>query len=177
MNRQLAKLSASARIAAFAAGFRNIPLSAAQRHVVYRAVLDTFAVTVAGRNDPASRIAEGYLRDVAGTGKASAWTSGTLMPPESAAWLNGIAGHVLDFDDVLPPMRGHPSVAMLPALIALAQATSADGVRLSSAYVAGYEVIAKIPSDGDTTQHYRLACHGDARHPRRDGCVQCRCWD
>lgn len=137
-------IPASKRIAAFAARFCDVPLSAAQRHIVYRAVLDTIAVAVAGRNDPASRIAGEYLRDVSGTGKASAWTSGRLLPPESAAWLNGIAGHVLDYDDMLPPMRGHPSVAMLPALVALAQATGADGRRFSSAYIAGFEVLAKI---------------------------------
>ncbi len=137
-------IPASKRIATFAAGFRDTQVTAAQRHVVYRALLDTVAVTVAGRNDPASRIAEKYLVDVTGTGKASSWISGQRLPPESAAWLNGVAGHVLDYDDMLPPMRGHPSVAMLPALVALAQVVEADGNRLSCAYIAGFEVLARI---------------------------------
>jgi 2-methylcitrate dehydratase PrpD len=137
-------IPASKRIATFAAGFRDTQVTAAQRHVVYRALLDTVAVTVAGRNDPASRIAEKYLVDVTGTGKASSWISGQRLPPESAAWLNGVAGHVLDYDDMLPPMRGHPSVAMLPALVALAQVVGADGNRLSCAYIAGFEVLARI---------------------------------
>ena len=136
--------TASARIASFAANFCAQPLSDAQRHLAYRAFLDTFSVAVAGRNEEASRIAGHYLRDMVGMGKASAWSSGELMPPESAALFNGISGHVLDYDDVMQPMRGHPSVVLLPALAALAQVTGADGTRFSSAYIAGFEVLAKI---------------------------------
>lgn len=66
------------------------------------------------------------------------------MPPEAAAWLNGTTAHLLDYDDMMPPLVGHPSVALVPALVALAQSTGADGKRFSSAYIAGFEVLAKI---------------------------------
>ena len=135
---------ASLRIASFAARFSERPLLAAQRHLAYRALLDTFAVAIAGQREDAARIAHNHLKDVTGIGKASAWATGESMPPEAAAWLNGTTAHLLDYDDMMPPLVGHPSVAMVPALVALAQATGADGKRFSSAYIAGYEVLAKI---------------------------------
>ena len=136
--------TASERIASFAAGFNARPLTEAQRRLAYRAFLDTFSVAVAGRNEEASRVAYRYLIDSVGTGKASVWATGEFMPPESAALFNGISGHVLDYDDVMQPMRGHPSVALLSGLTALAQVAGADGRRFSSAYIAGFEVLAKI---------------------------------
>ncbi len=136
--------TASTRIAKFAANFSKVPLTQDQRHRVYRAFLDTFGVAAGGRNDDAPRLMREYMRTVAGTGKASVWATGDLLPAESAACVNGVASHVLDYDDQLPPMRGHPSVGVIPALTALAQVTGADGKLFSSAYIAGYEVLTKI---------------------------------
>jgi 2-methylcitrate dehydratase PrpD len=64
-----------------------------------------------------------------------------MVPLESAALCNGIAAHVLDYDDVTPVLRGHASVALWPALSALAEAMDADSARLASAYVVGFEVL------------------------------------
>ena len=136
--------SASTRIATFAVRFCNVHLSPAQRHLTYRALLDTFAVAVAGRNEEAPRILREYLSDIIGVGTATAWDTGARLPPESAALLNGTAAHMLDYDDMMPPLVGHPSVTLVPALLALAQASGASGARFSSAYIAGFEVLAKI---------------------------------
>ncbi len=136
--------SASRRIASFLADFSGRELSAAQRHVTYRALLDTYAVAVAAHRDHAPRIAASHLDEVRGVGSASAWGTNERLPAEAAAWLNGIAGHMLDYDDMLPPLVGHPSVAMIPALAALSQMTGANGARFSAAYIAGYEVLAAI---------------------------------
>ena len=43
------------------------------------------------------------------------------LPVSSAALVNGAASHALDFDDVNLAMPGHPSVVLLPALLALAE--------------------------------------------------------
>ena len=136
--------AASVQIASFAVNFRDASLSREQRHPAYRALLDTFAVAIAAQQEEAPRIGRSYLKELIGLGKASAWATGEALPAEAAAWLNGMTAHVLDYDDMLPPMVGHPSVAMVPALVALSQLTGADGRRFSSAYVAGFEVLAKI---------------------------------
>ena len=135
---------ASARIAAFGAGFASASLTDAQRHQAYRALLDTIACAIAGRADDAPRLAADYMRGFASTGNATVWATGEPMHPECAAFVNGVAAHVLDYDDVMTPMRGHISVAMVPALCALAQSTGADGLRFSAAYLAGFELMAKF---------------------------------
>lgn len=150
--------SASTRIASFAARFGDVALSAGQRHLACRAFLDTFAVAIAGRHEAAPCIARNYLKDVLGRGKANAWTTGEVLPPEAAAWLNGIAAHVLDYDDVMTPMRGHVSAAMVPALVALSQLTAATGRLFSSAYVAGFEVMARF-SRAMAIEHYTKGWH------------------
>lgn len=140
-------VAASARIAAFGAGFASAPLTPAQRHQAYRAMLDTIACAIAGRGDDAPRLAADYMRGFAGAGAvtpATVWATGETLHPEGAAFVNGVAAHVLDYDDVMTPMRGHISVAMVPALAALAQTTGADGMRFSVAYLAGFELMAKF---------------------------------
>ena len=131
-------MTASLQIAAFAARFAVTPLTAAQRHQAYRALLDTMACAIAGRGDDAARLAADYMRSSAAAGQATVWSTGETLHPEGAAFVNGVAAHVLDYDDVMTPMRGHISVAMAPALCALAQTTGASGEQFSTAYLAGF---------------------------------------
>jgi 2-methylcitrate dehydratase PrpD len=135
--------SASARIAQFAAQIANQPLRRECMRQAFRAVLDTVAVALAAREEDTVRIAQDFARTLGG-GAATAWCTGEAMHPEAAAWLNGVTAHVLDYDDVMTMMRGHVSVAMVPALVALAQSTGARGSRLAAGYVAGFELMAKL---------------------------------
>jgi 2-methylcitrate dehydratase PrpD len=150
--------TASERIASFAASLENFALDEARQHLAQRAFLDTFACAIAGRKDAAPRIAREYVANVVGLGGATGWTTGERLPAESAAWLNGIAGHVLDYDDVLTPMRGHISVALVPALVALSQEHGIDGRRFALAYMAGFEVMAKL-SRVMALDHYSKGWH------------------
>ncbi|MGH3742080.1 MAG: MmgE/PrpD family protein, partial [Micromonosporaceae bacterium] len=94
-------------------------------------------------------------------GSATLWHDGAAADAETAAFANGALSHVLDYDDVTSPMRGHPSVAMLPALTALAETVDADGRRLSAAYQTGFEVICAI-SRAVVIEHYRRGWHATA---------------
>ena len=58
--------------------------------------------------------------------------------------VNGAAAHALDFDDVNLAMPGHPSVAILPALLALAEERGSSGADVLTAFVAGYELQCRI---------------------------------
>lgn len=137
-------MRASQRIAGFAAEFAAHPLSPGQQHIAYRALLDTYACAIAGRHEDAARIAARYTAGQAGSGRAQAWGSGARLPAEAAAFLNGVAAHVLDYDDVMTPMRAHVSATLVPALAALAPEAGADGGRYARAYLAGFEVMAKF---------------------------------
>ncbi len=76
----------------------------------------------------------------------------------SAALVNGAAGHALDYDDVNLAMPGHPSVAILPGLIALAEQRRSSGRDVIAAFVAGYETACRIGS-AMRPGHYDLGFH------------------
>lgn len=157
-------MKAAERIAAFACGLQPGRLTPELVQLTGRALLDTFACAIAGRNEPATQLALRYARASAlpVPGRAARdWGTGELLPLELAALTNAVAGHVLDYDDVTSPMRGHPSVAMLPALLAIAEATDASGAELVCAYVAGFEVICKL-SKAIAVKHYARGWHSTA---------------
>src|SRR5205823_9731198 len=66
------------------------------------------------------------------------------LPVLSAALVNGAIGHALDYDDVNLAMPGHPSVAILPGWIALADQRRSSGREIIAAFVAGYEIACRI---------------------------------
>ncbi|OLT12742.1 hypothetical protein BJF78_23630 [Pseudonocardia sp. CNS-139] len=65
------------------------------------------------------------------------------MSARQAALVNGVAGHALDFDDM--GLGGiHPSVAVVPAVLALAERIGAGGRRTCEALLAGYDAMGWI---------------------------------
>jgi 2-methylcitrate dehydratase PrpD len=157
-------MKAAGRIAAFVSGLEPRHLTPELVESTGRALLDTYACAIAGRNEEASRLALRYARTSAqpAAGRAARdWGSGALLALELAALSNGVAGHVLDYDDVTSPLRGHPSVALLPALVGLAEAIDASGSELVCAYVAGFEVICKL-SKAMAVKHYARGWHSTA---------------
>jgi 2-methylcitrate dehydratase PrpD len=159
--------TASQVIAAFAANFDSSKLGEDRVALCGRALADTMAVAIAAQNEPAVRRACDYVETLmpplAGGhgrnhGMASLWGRGQQSTVEAAALFNGIAAHALDFDDASSPMSGHPSVALLPCLIALAEARDIEGSRVASAYVVGFEICCKLGRALDLT-HYSRGWH------------------
>src|SRR3977135_109437 len=83
-------------------------------------VLDYIACGVAGASDELTAILVAELSEQGGRESAPAFGQLVRLPAASVALINGAASHALDFDDVNLAMPGHPSVAILPALLALA---------------------------------------------------------
>ena len=126
-------------LAAFAAGVDCRPIPADARNAARRAIIDTVGVILAGRSEQPVAL----LADVlTGGSQARALAGGILLQTSDAALLDGVAGHVLDYDDVA--QHGHPSVVIVPALFAQAQAERASGEALLNAYVVGYETWAEL---------------------------------
>jgi 2-methylcitrate dehydratase PrpD len=128
------------------------------RTLAKQCVLDYLGVAVAGADDPLVRILLGELAGGGGTPQASIIGHEARLPALSAALVNGAAAHALDYDDVNMAMPGHPSVAILPALLALAEFNGAAGRDVITAFVAGYETACRI---GSALQpgHYNLGFH------------------
>lgn len=149
-----------------AIGDRARSLAAAERTIVRQCLLDWLGVTLRGAGDPVPRAARAAASSWGGssTQPGSATVIGTAMKagPADAALVNGIAGHVLDYDDTaLGPFEGHPSAPLLPALLALAEARELEPARLIEAFAVGHRTGALLGS-WVNPGHYRRGWHATA---------------
>ena len=126
-------------LADFVCGLQFCSLPSAAVQVAMNGIIDCIGVTVAGSHEQPVQILRRGLAASAPQGEATILGSkgGMRTSAAEAAWINGTAGHVLDYDDVA---RGHPSVVIVPAVLAEAEALDAGGTDILTAYVAGYEV-------------------------------------
>jgi 2-methylcitrate dehydratase PrpD len=107
-------------------------------------VLDYIGCGIAGASDELVTILLAEMQEQGGNEVASVLGHPARLPAGSAAIVNGAASHALDFDDVNLAMPGHPSVAILPALLALAEQQGSSGADVLTAFVAGYELQCRI---------------------------------
>ena len=124
-----------------------------------RALLDVIGTTLAGSAEPAGRIITDYVRAECGSsGRATVVASGLRASASLAALANGTMAHALDYDDVGLQI-GHPSVAVIPAALAVAEETGAGGRELLDAIVLGFEIASRIGT-GAGRDAYRKGYHG-----------------
>ncbi len=116
-------------------------------------IADCFGVLVAGARDSEIALVDRELGGgaAAGTASASLIPSGARRSVESAALVNGVAAHVLDYDDV--SLDGHPSAVLVPAILAQGEASGSSGAEMLTAYVAGFEVWAELLAREPTPLH------------------------
>ncbi|MCC6175728.1 MAG: MmgE/PrpD family protein [Chloroflexi bacterium] len=120
----------------------DIPALAVERATA--SILDMLGVTLAGLSEPPVRIAARLAAADGAAPVASQIGTGLRTSMEWAAFVNGIAAHALDYDDVSYAVIGHPTVVVLPAVLAVAEATGASGASVLTAYIGGVEVMAKL---------------------------------
>jgi len=130
----------------------------ALRGIVRTAIIDTVACILAGRDDPATiKVLQWATRNPGPTGPSRLLFGAHRAPAPQAALVNGVAGHALDFDDV--GLAGHPSVVLVPALIAEHERTGLSGADLCEAYAKGYAVW------GDLQRRMKCSMHARGWHP------------
>lgn len=105
-------------------------------------IADCFGVLVAGARAPEVALVDRELGSAGGDGQASLIPSGARRTIDTAALVNGVAAHVLDYDDVT--LDGHPSAVLVPAILAQGEANGSSGAEMLAAYIAGYEVWAEL---------------------------------
>src|SRR5216684_4730391 len=152
----------TAAVARFARGydFSGAPAELFERAT--RAVIDTVGVAVAGRQESCFTILAETFGPGAATGEATVLPTRTRTSAAQAALLNGTAGHALDFDDVTDELKGHPSVVLVSALLALAEVRGRTGREFLEAYVVGFETACAIARGLPVQPHYRKGWHATA---------------
>jgi 2-methylcitrate dehydratase PrpD len=103
-------------------------------------ILDCAGCIVGGASTPAAQKMLALATEQGGVAAAAVLGTNVRLPPTLAALCNGVAGHVLDYDDMSATFIGHPSVVLVPAILALAEQEQASGQRIIEAYVLGFEV-------------------------------------
>ncbi|HTN63171.1 MAG TPA: MmgE/PrpD family protein, partial [Devosia sp.] len=111
-------------------------------HWASRAIADTIACALAGTNEDSPAMLASILPRT--EGQSLVLGGRERMHMLDAAQRNGAAAHTLDFDDCNLVMDGHPSVSIIPALLALADELDCSGSAFLTAYVAGIEAEIRI---------------------------------
>ena len=124
-----------------------------------QAIVDTIGVTLAGAQERTTAVVARTLRVTAAPGPALIFGSSERLDVLSAALINGVAAHALDFDDCSNTLGGHPSAPILPALWTLAP--GASGRAFIAAYAAGVECECRL-ARAVHFHHYEKGWHPTA---------------
>lgn len=146
------------RLAEFVAATPSSAITQDACEQARRAVLDTLGVMLAGSREDASVKLAAIVRDQGGATDAAVLGQNFRAPTAEAALVNGTSAHALDFDDVSVSMTGHPSVPLLPAVLALGEKLGASGREVIDAFVLGFEVECKL-GRLIGAPHYALGWH------------------
>jgi 2-methylcitrate dehydratase PrpD len=121
--------------------YEKIPRKAVETAKI--AVRDCLGVALAGSREEDARIAADIARQERAREETSVIGRGFRTSALNAALANGTAAHALDFDHSFTIM-GQPTAPVAPATFALGEALGASGRQIIEAYVAGFEVTAKL---------------------------------
>src|SRR4051794_36004016 len=101
-------------LGAFVARVAKEGAPADAREVAKTGFIDCIATMIAGSREEATLTLLGALSPLP-PGKVRLWFGDMRTSASEAALLNGVAAHVLDYDDVA--QRGHPSATLVPAIV------------------------------------------------------------
>ncbi|MEM7376425.1 MAG: MmgE/PrpD family protein [Pseudomonadota bacterium] len=114
------------------------------RRITLLSLYDWCVVSHAGRAEPVAAAVRAYATQNGGTPESTAVGSTLAVPATAAALVNGTVSHALDYDDTHFDYIGHPSVAVIPAALAVAEATHASDDALLESLVVGLETATRV---------------------------------
>jgi 2-methylcitrate dehydratase PrpD len=143
---------------AFAEFALGLDLSTVPPEVVALAkehLLDVLGIALASSTWDFGRAALQGVRALGEGTQATAIGSGGKLPPASAALVNGVLAHGLDFDDTHIGAIYHASAHAMAACLAAGEAAGATGRELLTAFIAAIEVGCRIAMVGAGAFHER----------------------
>jgi len=123
-----------------ATGFADLPPTVVEKAKVR--VLDLLGAAMAGYRLGLYRPLLSVLPTASGNSRV--WGEGTSAPAATAATVNSFMAHCTYLEDGSRTTGGHPSSAVIPAVLALAEALGAPGDKVILGIVLGYEVFIRI---------------------------------
>ncbi|WP_338608646.1 MmgE/PrpD family protein [Pelagibacterium nitratireducens] len=135
------------RLAAFISTARGRTYPPDVLEAARKAFVDYLGVTFGSMNDAPVLAVSAAVRRWEAPGKSTVFGQ-YRTAPALAALVNGTSTHSQDYDDTHPMGAGHPSGPVWSASLAMAEHLEIDGPLLMSAYITGYEVMAKLGNGG-----------------------------
>ncbi|HZR31403.1 MAG TPA: MmgE/PrpD family protein [Terriglobales bacterium] len=132
-----------------------------------KSLLDGIGLALAGSRLQTNEILQTYMKSFGfPAGGATVIGTASKLPTRFAAFVNGVAIHVEDFDDTqlavakdrVYGLLTHPTVPVLPAAFAITETVGRSGKDLMLAYQLGIEVETKI-AEAISPRHYEDGFH------------------
>jgi 2-methylcitrate dehydratase PrpD len=128
------------------------------RHEAKRALLNFFAVALAGCGTGPVELALRSLAEFSDRRQATVIGRGERMDALSAAFLNAAGANVFDFCDTHLPTVIHPTAPVAPAVLAMAELRRVTGAELLLAFLLGVELQCRI-GGAISPGHYAKGWH------------------
>src|SRR5947209_20500035 len=132
-----------------------------------KSILDGIGLALSGSKAETAGLIQSYGNEFAcATGGSTVIGTSFKLPLRFAALANGVAIHVDDFDDTqlaaakdrVYGLLVHPTVPVLPAVLALSESRNISGKELMLSYHVGVEVECKI-AEAISPRHYQDGFH------------------
>src|SRR5712692_5771340 len=158
----------TAHVAEFVVNLKFADIPAEPLELGKKSILDGLGLALSGSKAATWGLIREYLKPFGFAPRSGAAVLGSevQLPARFAAFANGVAIHVDDFDDTqlaaakdrVYGLLVHPTVCVLPAALATAEVEPATGKDLLLAYQVGVEVECKI-AEAISPRHYQDGFH------------------
>jgi len=119
--------------------FSSDDLTSAVANEAMRCLIDVIGVSIAGANHSTTNIAERMGSHMYANGNSTLTGRNIACAAPAAAFFNGVAAHVLDFDDVSYEGMVHASAVVWPAVLAAGEEANVSGEDVFIAFIAAVE--------------------------------------
>jgi 2-methylcitrate dehydratase PrpD len=146
------------RLGQFVAASQWDALPHALRHEGKRSLLNFIGCAIGVAHTPPIDMAMHVLASLCGADRVTVLGRAERLDPLGAAFVNAVAGNLLDYDDTHLRTVIHPTAPVAPAALALAEQRGLSGAAMLHALVLGAEVECRI-GNAVSPGHYARGWH------------------
>ena len=140
----LPRQGVTSALARFVASTRWEDIPETVRHEAKRALLNFFAVAIAGCRTAPIVLALKALSEFSGGRQATIVGRAERIDALSAAFLNAAGANVFDYCDTHLPTVVHPTSPLAPAVLAMAELRRVTGPEFLLAFILGFEIECRV---------------------------------